>query len=779
MKRSANAPLRPASLARRLAHAILGGALAGALASAIDAAAARAPGPGGASYLSLVPADFGLIAPLVYAVSFAVGIALIVADPRHSWSPREVARAMRAGDPSVRGRRAAFGLLTPLAALAWVVAVSNVTRTLLSSAASSAQAGSRVALFALGSGLAIVLLTTAIAGSLTGPLSRLDRIGADPLSAWAGSLLIVSALLAFGIASGTPGGGGGLFGVLGVLKRQELDLRGPGLLAIVAFGATLGPGLLRPIFGPLAFALALVPTVLVPRAAAELDASPELAAALERDAPLGKAGLGLARRLFDHDGDGFSRTFGGGDCNDRDDRVYPGAPDEPGNGVDEDCSGADLTGHGPGPIASGGPPKPTGSGSAGRPPSGPPAALPEGAIPADLNLLLITIDTLRGDLGFAGYKNPQNPATSVSPELDALANRAVVFENAYSLASYTGKSVGPMLSGKYPSETHRGWSHFNSFAKDDLMLAERMKAAGIHTLSVQAHWYFDKCCGINRGFDVVDMSAFPGAGAQAESDTSRTSDKLTDAAIRRLGDPAVSSGRFFAWVHYLDPHADYLRHPDVPDFGKAGRGPYDHEVYFTDKHIGRLLAWLAEQPFGKRTAVIVTSDHGEAFGEHRLFRHGFEIWDELVHVPFLIQAPGAAPRRIKARRSAVDLVPTALDLMHVKPAFDGGASDFVSGRSLAPELYGAAPEERDVFVDMPAGPNNEERRALITPDGKKLYVSAGVRFQLFDLAADPAEKVDLGATDKPTLAQARAHYDEFRARLREVRVKPQPRELQR
>jgi choline-sulfatase len=775
MNPPAHASVRPAALARRVAHALLGGALAGALASAVDAALASAPGPGGAPYASLVAADFGLVAPLVYAVSFAVGLALLAADPRRAWSPGDVGRALRVGDPPARGRRAAVGLLAPLAGFAWVVATANVSRALLSSAASSAQAGSRVALFAVGCALALSLLTVALAGSLAGPLSRLDRVGADPVSAWAGSLLIVGALVAFGVASGTPGGGGGLLGVLGVLKRQELDLRAPGLLLLVAAGAALGPGLLRPLFGPLAFALALVPSVLAPRAASALDASPPLAAALERDAPLGKAGLALARRFFDGDGDGFARTFGGGDCNDRDDRVYPSAPDEPGNGVDEDCSGADL-------VASAAPPPAAGS----APPGGParpgatggsaPPALAEGTLPADLNLLFITVDTLRGDLGFAGYKNPQNPSTSVSPQLDALAERAVVFENAYSLASYTGKSVGPMLAGKYPSETHRGWSHFNNFGKDDKMLAERLQAAGVRTLSVQAHWYFDKCCGLNRGFDVVDMSAFPGAGAQAETDTSRTSEKITDAAIRRLGDPANSSGRFFAWVHYLDPHADYLRHPDVPDFGKAGRGPYDHEVYFTDKHIGRLLAWLAEQPFGKRTAVIVTSDHGEAFGEHRLFRHGFEVWEELVRVPLLVQVPGAAPRRVKARRGAVDLVPTALDLMRVKPAFDGGPFDFVSGRSLAPELFGAPPEERDVFVDMPAGPNNEERRALITPDGKKLYVAGGVRYQLFDLAADPGEKADLGAADKALLAQARAHYDEFRARLREVRVKPQPKD---
>ena len=79
-------------------------------------------------------------------------------------------------------------------------------------------------------------------------------------------------------------------------------------------------------------------------------------------------------------------------------------------------------------------------------------------MPQGLNVILITVDTLRADLGYAGNPKP------LSPNLDELAARSVVFDRAYSLASYTGKSVGPLLIGKYPSETHRGWGHFNRSA---------------------------------------------------------------------------------------------------------------------------------------------------------------------------------------------------------------------------------------------------------------------------------------------------------------------------
>ncbi|MFO0661804.1 MAG: sulfatase, partial [Polyangiaceae bacterium] len=86
---------------------------------------------------------------------------------------------------------------------------------------------------------------------------------------------------------------------------------------------------------------------------------------------------------------------------------------------------------------------------------------------------------------------------------------------------------------------------------------------------------------------------------------------------------------------------------------------------------------------------------------------------------------------------------------------------------------GAALDDRDVFVDMPAGPHNDERRALFH-NNLKLYVSGGLRFQLFDVGKDPGETADLATDDKAALADMRARYDEKRASLREVKVKPQP-----
>jgi arylsulfatase A-like enzyme len=513
----------------------------------------------------------------------------------------------------------------------------------------------------------------------------------------------------------------------------------------------------------------LVLFALCQRASAHLGDDPLVVRGLEKHAPLGTISLALLRKATDHDHDGFSAKFAGGDCNDNDKRINPNAIDIPGNGIDEDCSGADT----PAPAP---PPKIV--------KVEPPSAKPK----RSFNVILLTVDTLRPDLGFMGW------GKETSPNLDKIAEKGTVFENAYSMASYTGKAVGPLLMGKYPSEALTDFSHFNTYYDGNVMVAERAHDAGYRTFAGMCHWYFRKTSGLAQGFDVWDSSAIP--PGMGDNDTSITSDRMADLALKLLAKPENTLGegggeadggapgsssehphRFFAWFHFFDPHAQYVAHEGSPDFtGKgpygAARGLYNQEIWYTDKHIGRVLDYIASQPWAADTAIVMTADHGEAFSEHGMMFHGQEIWNELVHVPLFVYVPGAEPRRVSVKRSHIDIAPTIVDLMGLPQPEDGE----LRGHSLLDDVYlakGKEHEERDVYVDMPAGPFNGLRRAVIygpTP-GMKLIHSGGFTYQLFDLATDPDEKKDL-AGDKEKREAAIAHMNAIRARLKEIEVKP-------
>ncbi len=448
--------------------------------------------------------------------------------------------------------------------------------------------------------------------------------------------------------------------------------------------------------------------------------------------------------MSDADGDGFSARFGGGDCDDSRAAISPRAREIPDNGEDENCSGSDLT------LAG----------------TEAPEAAPEeevvGELPEGANFLLLTIDTLRYDLGYTGaHKNPE-----LSPHLDKLASNSTVFERAYSLASYTSKSLGPMMIGRYPSETARTFEHFDRFPKTIPFVQERLQNAGIHTVSVQGYWYFFfKTYGFERGWDVLDSSAAPKFVA-IEGDKTSNGDEVADAAIVQLESLAKQDKRFFMWTHWVDPHAEYVAHEEH-DYGREPRERYDGEVSFVDAQVGRVLEALKRLSLAEDTVVLVTSDHGEAFGEHGLIRHGFEVWDELVRVPLILHVPGAEAKVVHERRSLIDVTATILDQfdVEVKETED----EWIRGTSLFQDVFTSDGKEvaaRPILVDMPEGPNNQQRQAFYTGD-YKLIVSRGRALGLYDLSSDPDEKVDL-SEDDVLLAKVRDEMDRYLARLRDV-----------
>jgi choline-sulfatase len=367
------------------------------------------------------------------------------------------------------------------------------------------------------------------------------------------------------------------------------------------------------------------------------------------------------------------------------------------------------------------------------PPSPPPAP----KIPADLDVILLSIDCLRADMPWAGYPHP------IAPRLTALEAKSIDFTDAYSMSSYTSMSLGGLLGGKLPGEMNRDGYFFGFYGKSNVLFPELLQASGVRTIAAHAHGYFSAgSSGLEQGFDKWEV--VPDLKWNNTTDENVTSPRLEALAEKLLSDPELTTKRFFAWFHFLDPHDRYMPHEGIVPNGKTGRDLYDVEVTFTDGYVGKLLDFVAAQPWGARTAFIVTGDHGEAFGEHHQYLHGFEVWQNLVRVPIFVYLPGATPRHIDNPTSAIDLAPTILDLFGVPndgwpPGTDGGGAPGFEGRSLVPDLLGATPVERDVVVDLPATSDSGRRRALVHGSSKIIAFGDDTYFQLFDLTADPGE----------------------------------------
>jgi choline-sulfatase len=370
----------------------------------------------------------------------------------------------------------------------------------------------------------------------------------------------------------------------------------------------------------------------------------------------------------------------------------------------------------------------------------------ESKVPEKLNVLLLTVDSLRSDMPWTGYPR------EIAPNLTALAKQSAVYTNAYSASSYTAKSVSSLLTSKYPSSLYRSGYFFAGFSDANLFLQEVLQQGGVRTMSGHGHLYFDRGKNLNQGFDIWELA--PGITFDSSTDKNITSDKMTDMAIKMLSDEGNTNKQFFMWFHYMDPHDQYVKHELSPDFGKNNRDRYDSEVYFTDHHLGRLFEFGKTKDWWQRTAIIISADHGETFGEHGMFKHAFELWEVLTRVPLVIYYPGITPKVISERRSHLDVAPTILDMMgHAIP------KDF-DGRSMLPELQGAAPENREpIVLDLPEDKNNPDRHAIISGDYKLIVKNYGATYLLFNLKTDPAEETDLAKKEPEKLAQLKALYE--------------------
>ncbi len=425
------------------------------------------------------------------------------------------------------------------------------------------------------------------------------------------------------------------------------------------------------------------------------------------------------RRALDRDGDGYAGWLGGGDCDDGDPDVHPGAPEIPDDGIDQNCLGGDATVR-----------------RAGEDPAF--RAVPA-SVPRDFNVLLLTIDTTRADhLGMYGYPR------ATSPNLDAMAREATVFEHGWAHAPSTRYSMPAILTGRLPLDVAydtsiEGWP---GLALRATTIAEALAPLGFATGAITNYWYFDRSRHMDQGFAEYDNenarlhAGVPGAGPEQTRGSS--SQQQTDKAIAFVTRHAAE--RWFLWVHYYDPHYAYEPHPEIPAFGDDRVARYDGELRYTDLHIGRLLDALRGRALYDRTVIVVTGDHGEGFGEHAVELHGYHLYAAQTRVPLIIRVPGLAPQRATTPAGHVDILPTLVDLA------GGAASPDMMGRSLLDVLAGAD-LPRTVFQQLSYEGNHEMRAGADARCHVIYNISPEPGWEVYRVDRDPLEAHDLTSDD--------------------------------
>jgi arylsulfatase A-like enzyme len=397
---------------------------------------------------------------------------------------------------------------------------------------------------------------------------------------------------------------------------------------------------------------------------------------------------------------------------------------------------------------------------------------------AGTNVLLVILDAGRAQsLGAYGYGRP------TTPEIDRIAAEGVVFERVYTPAVYTLGAMSSLWTSQYPDRHHSEVSFSARLPKDRLTLAELLSAQGVTTAGFVANAVAGRGFGFDRGFAEF-QEVFRTLGSRGD-------------VFRKALPPWLAANRdrrFFAYVHFREPHFPYDPEPpfdtrfgpegpipkaarrdatfftDVNQgrrpFGEAEREHlvrlFDGNLAYADQEVGALRRALEAEGLWERTVVIVAADHGEELFERGWIGHNVHVYEPSVRVPLIVRFPkgtGPAGRRVGALADLLDVAPTVADVFG---ALGKGSSlrEF-QGRSLLPVVEGApgkpAVLSRSVW-DRP-------RYALRDERYKYLYDTRTGEERLFDLDADPGETRDLGPAEPLRAAYYRQALHAWTLRL--------------
>jgi len=280
----------------------------------------------------------------------------------------------------------------------------------------------------------------------------------------------------------------------------------------------------------------------------------------------------------------------------------------------------------------------------------------------DLNLVVILSDALRAaNLPPYGYPRP------TAPRISRLAEESVLFEHHFANYPGTPVSVSQMMTGRLtpPLLMSSGLAlqPLHRLEDDLLILPRVLQEAGYVNGLVSSHHWFDESARILRFFDETHVLASPDPHPYAMMGD------LLPLAESFLHERAQDARPFFLYVHSMDTHLPYrrrIRTAELTGWGEAWDG-YDHQILYTDRHVGLILDLLEDLGLERKTLVVFTSDHGEDLGEMGPewwnVSHGNTLRRSQLHVPLVVRIPGVGPRRWPTLTRHVDLAPTLLALM--------------------------------------------------------------------------------------------------------------------
>lgn len=354
------------------------------------------------------------------------------------------------------------------------------------------------------------------------------------------------------------------------------------------------------------------------------------------------------------------------------------------------------------------------------------------------NVVLISIDTVRADrLGCYGFD------PSPSPQIDRIARESYVFEQCYAPSSWTMPSVMSMLTGLYPFNHGLEWVN-GRLSHDAKTLAEYLLERGYRTGGVESSLFLQSQFGFGRGFERYEEQPI-------HDHRAISSPSLTERALGWLH--GLTGKPFFLWVHYLDPHYDYLYHPEARVFVEGVPEEelhkeysilelkkklnslterqlewqsrlYNGEIYFTDRHVGQLVEFLQKRGLWDETWVVITSDHGEMLGEHGALGHTEWFYEEVLRVPLIVKPPKGLKesRRISGPVSLVDIVPTVLGGLGIAYPLDRlDGRDLLNGSSSGKERWASTQTEEIRFLAR----MDERFKCVFIPGGAATDLGAG------------------------------------------------------